>query len=246
MIENVKALRTAKNVDGVKGAVLEELEGCLRQLGYQTSSQVINSADFGVAQKRQRLFIVGVLGDAKFNFPTALLQPDTYRTVGEVLSGLPDPVAKGTIPTVANHVDVTPAGDIRRISYVSEGSYLAKVEDAPAEIKGRLSRKDTTKFLRLGREKQSNTLRCGEIFFHPLQDRYLTPREYMRIHGFPDSYELQGPIRGRSGSVKNLDQHRQVANSVPPPLAEAIAKAIVKQLESSTNDRSSRGIKKSS
>lgn len=49
----------------------------------------------------------------------------------------------------------------------------------------------------------------------------------MRIHGYPDNYSLKGPIRGRSGSVKNLDQHRQVANSVPPPLAQAIATQIM-------------------
>src|SRR3546814_9163737 len=73
--------------------------------------------------------------------------------------------------------------------------------------------------LRRGRHKQSNTLRCGEIFFHPTEERYLTPREYMRLHGFPDDYALMGPVRGRSGTVKNLDQHRQVANSVPPPVA---------------------------
>ena len=51
----------------------------------------------------------------------------------------------------------------------------------------------------------------------------MTPREYMRIHGYPDSYILRGPIRGRTGTVKDLDQYRQVGNSVPPPLAKAIA-----------------------
>jgi DNA (cytosine-5)-methyltransferase 1 len=105
------------------------------------------------------------------------------------------------------------------------------MENAPSEVKGRLTKKDTTKFLRLGRKKQSNTLRCGEIFFHPTQDRYLTPREYMRLHGFPDDYILQGPIRGRSGSVKNLDQHRQIANSVPPPVARALAAALAERLQ---------------
>src|SRR3546814_10953342 len=76
--------------------------------------------------------------------------------------------------------------------------------NVPIDVKGRLSPKDTTKFLRLGRHKQSNTLRCGEIFFHPTEERYLTPREYMRLHGFPDDYALMGPVRGRSGTVKNL------------------------------------------
>lgn len=52
----------------------------------------------------------------------------------------------------------------------------------------------------------------------------------MRLHGYPDSYKLKGPIRGRSGRVDKLDQHRQVANSVPPPVARALAKEIIKVL----------------
>jgi DNA (cytosine-5)-methyltransferase 1 len=48
----------------------------------------------------------------------------------------------------------------------------------------------------------------------------------MRLHGYDDDYLLLGPIRSRTGTVKNLDQHRQVANSVPPPLAYAVAKQI--------------------
>jgi DNA (cytosine-5)-methyltransferase 1 len=87
------------------------------------------------------------------------------------------------------------------------------------DIRGNLSKKDTTKYLRLDRNRPSNTLRCGEIFYHPTENRYLTPREYMRIHGFGDDYKLSGPVRSRTGSVKDLDQHRQVANSVPPPMA---------------------------
>jgi DNA (cytosine-5)-methyltransferase 1 len=52
----------------------------------------------------------------------------------------------------------------------------------------------------------------------------------MRIHTYPDSYLIKGAIRGRSGQVKNLDQYRQIANSVPPLLAEHLAKAIVEML----------------
>ncbi|GEM_PF-2933768 len=48
----------------------------------------------------------------------------------------------------------------------------------------------------------------------------------MRIQGFPDNYILTGPIRGRSGKVRFLDQHRQVANSVPPPMAKILAHEI--------------------
>jgi DNA (cytosine-5)-methyltransferase 1 len=98
------------------------------------------------------------------------------------------------------------------------------------DLRCNLLSKDTTKYLRLNRSKPANTLRCGEIFYHPTQDRYLTPREYMRIHGYDDDYMLCGPIRSRTGTVKNLDQHRQVANSVPPPLAYALGDEIRRYL----------------
>jgi len=230
LIENVKALQSAPDLAGKRGGVVRDLKQELESIGYKVSSKVINSADFGVAQLRQRLFIVALKGDMEFQFPEPTQKMHAYKTVGEALAGLPKPVAKGEEPVVPNHVDVTPERDKARISYVEEGTFLAKMIHAPDDIKGRLSPKDTTKFLRLGRTKQSNTLRCGEIFFHPTEERYLTPREYMRIHGFPDNYTLLGPIRGRSGTVKNLDQHRQVANSVPPPVARIIAKAISEHL----------------
>jgi len=114
--------------------------------------------------------------------------------------------------------------------FVPEGSYFAAQKHVSLDIRGNLMPKDTTKYLRLDRSKPSNTLRCGEIFFHPIQNRYLTPREYMRIHGYDDDYILLGPIRSRTGSVKDLDQHRQVANSVPPPMAYAIGKKLVEYL----------------
>jgi DNA (cytosine-5)-methyltransferase 1 len=206
--------------------VVQAFENC----GYGVSYKILNAADFGVAQLRQRLFIVALRGNVEFKFPEPTRNKDAYRTVGEALAGLPKPVGKGEDTIVSNHIDVTPAGDKKRISYVEEGSFLAKMPNVPVDVKGRLSPKDTTKFLRLGRHKQSNTLRCGEIFFHPTEERYLTPREYMRLHGFPDDYALMGPVRGRSGTVKNLDQHRQVANSVPPPVARIMAEAISVQL----------------
>lgn len=230
LIENVAALQTAKDSSGDRGGVLRELLRQLEVLGYQVEYRVLNSADYGVAQLRKRLFVVATRQGKKFTFPEGMFtgkETSSYVPVGQAIKGLMRPVSKGVTPVVANHVDITPEGDIRRIKHVTEGAYLARMFDAPPKIRGRLSKKDTTKFLRLSRERPSNTLRCGEIFFHPIEDRYLTPREYMRIHGFPDDYVLMGPMRGRSGRVRFLDQHRQVANSVPPPLGEEVARAVL-------------------
>lgn len=235
VMEQVKGFLSALGPNGDKGGVKTLLESQLRKLGYNTFCKVLNAADYGVPQTRQRVFFVACEKELSFEYPTPthfsetdLLNTDPYETVGSAISGLGKPSNRAR-PTADSHVDVTPERDRERISYVKEGEWLAK-SAAPSSIKGKLSAKDTTKYLRLSRSKPSNTLRCGEIFFHPTQSRYLTPREYLRLHGYPDDYLLVGPIRSRSGSVKNLDQHRQVANSVPPPLAKAIGAAVTSAL----------------
>src|SRR3546814_14374523 len=79
-----------------------------------------------VCSSDRRLFIVALRGDIEFKFPEPTRSKDTYKTVGEALAGLPKPVGKGEDTVVSNHIDVTPAGDKKRISYVEEGSFLAK------------------------------------------------------------------------------------------------------------------------
>jgi len=241
LIEQVKGLLSSKDNNGTKRGVFDQFLSELERLGYVPKWQVLNAADYGVPQNRHRVFIVATKSPNGFVFPEpthgearmgpSLFKLEPYVTISEALDGLTKPLKKNDSKGINNHVDITPNGDRMRIHGVPEGSYLAAQSHLPrAQIQG-LTKKDTTKFLRLSRQRVSNTLRCGEIFFHPKEDRYLTPREYMRIHGYPDEYILCGPIRGRSGSVRDLDQHRQVANSVPPPVAKQIADKIRKVLE---------------
>lgn len=193
------------------------------------------AAEYGVPQLRERVILVATRKPNGFVFPSpthaspercsGLFALLPYVTVGDVINDLEEPLQKTDTSTIPDnsHYDVTPKRDRERIHGVPEGKNLSSQLQLPIEQRGRLTKKDTTKFLRLNRSKPSNTLRGGEIFYHPIADRYLTPREYMRIHGFPDDYVLRGPIRGRTGTVKDLDQHRQVGNAVPPPLAKSVA-----------------------
>jgi DNA (cytosine-5)-methyltransferase 1 len=240
LIEQVKGLLNAPDRSGKIGGVFEQLLERLQALGYVPKWKVILAADYGVPQMRERVFIISTLKSYEFEFPLPthcgskqvmpLFPLPPYITVGEVLEGLGKPKPKSE-QADDSHIDVTPAGDRQRIHGVPEGSHLAKELHLPAEQRCKLTKKDTTKFRRLSREEPAITLRCGEIFFHPTQDRYLTPREYMRLHGYPDEYLLKGPIRGRSGRVRHLDQHRQVANSVPPPVAHVLSLSIKRTLE---------------
>lgn len=238
MIEQVKGLLNARDLTGERGGVFKKFLKDLEDLDYVPKWKVMLAADYGVPQLRERVFIVATKKPNGFQFPfathdkpencTGFFALKPYVTVGDVLGGLGEPARKdnGDLIPDNSHYDVTPKRDRERIHGVPEGKNLSSQTHLPKEQIGGLTKKDTTKFLRVSREKPSNTLRGGEIFYHPIEDRYLTPREYMRIHGYPDDYVLRGPIRGRSGTVKNLDQHRQIGNSVPPPLARQVAEKI--------------------
>ncbi len=225
MIEQVAYFLRARMPDGrpVSEALAEEF----RRLGYDMFVRVLDASQYGLPQRRQRAILVCVPRGQHFWFPQG---KGESKTVGAALRGLPEPVRRGEKPALPNHVDVTPDRDRERISYVPEGLWLSKCKDVPPQIMQRLTRKDTTKFRRLDRASLAPTLRCGEAPYHPIADRYITPREAARLQSFPDSHVFTGPIRGRSGSVRDLDQHRQVANAVPPLLARVVANQLSETL----------------
>lgn len=245
LLEQVKGLLSSKGCERRRGEVFEKFLSELEGINYTPKWRVILAADYGVPQLRERLFVIATRGRNGFIFPerthapveecNGLFQYEPYVGIGKVITGLGKPAPKIQGKTIYerpdSHVDVTPERDRERIAQVPEGTYLAAQRHLGEELRRGLSPKDTTKYLRLHRKRPANTLRCGEIFYHPTEDRYLTPREYMRIHGYPDDYILKGPIRSRTGSVRNLDQHRQVANSVPPPLAKVLGQQIKRFLD---------------
>jgi DNA (cytosine-5)-methyltransferase 1 len=245
LLEQVKGLLSSKGTASQRGEVFEKFLSALERINYTPKWRVILAADYGVPQLRERLFIVATVGRNGFIFPARTHAPaeecnglfhcEPYVCIGQVLKGLGKPDLKIRGQTIYDridsHVDVTPSRDRERIAQVPEGSHLAAQTHLGEDLRCGLSPKDTTKYLRLHRKRPSNTLRCGEIFYHPTEDRYLTPREYMRIHGYPDDYYLKGPIRSRTGTVRDLDQHRQVANSVPPPLAKQLGLQILRFLD---------------
>ncbi len=224
VIEQVPKFLVAAATD--HATVVDILADEFARIGYDLHSTLLDATDFGVPQKRRRAVIVCIPSGQDYRFPpfSALLEPP--RTVGDAINDLPAAVPATEEPAIPNHVDVTPDRDRHRISFVPEGQWLSKVPGAPANVVRNLKAKDSTKFRRLDRSQPSLTLRCGEAMYHPVEDRYITPREAARIQGFPDRHVFVGPIRRRTGTVPNLDQHRQVANAVPPPLGRAIADSV--------------------
>ncbi len=238
LIEQVKGLLSAPCENDIKGGALKQLIGKLEGLGYTVNHKVLLAADYGVSQLRERVFIVASKGK-RFSFPEAshfsiagsnlFNTSKPYRTVRDAIGDLPPPVLPGEPERIPNHLDITPKRDRERIAGVPEGQCLAKQHHLPKSQRMNLSDKDTTKFRRIAWNQPCLTLRGGEAFYHPTENRYLTPREYLRIHGFADDFILHGPIKGRSGTFKALDQHRLVANAVPPKLAEVLGAEIIRQ-----------------
>lgn len=102
LIENVPAIQSKKSEDGVKGDIFEELQKTLRRYGYgKFEYKVLNAADFGVPQIRQRLFIIATSDiNLPIKFPepthskTSTLWSDGYPqwiTVEDAFSDLPNP-----------------------------------------------------------------------------------------------------------------------------------------------------------
>lgn len=81
VFENVVGLKSAKNENGRK--VIDELLAAFAQLGYQVKWEVLNAADYGVPQRRKRIFLVGMKAnlEIKFKFPEPLY--NEYGTEGK-------------------------------------------------------------------------------------------------------------------------------------------------------------------
>jgi len=189
-----------------------------------------NSADYGLAQTRERFIMVGCRKDQGVKFTIPAPTTNNWKTVGAVLAGLPEPpLDYSNHPNFPNHQRARVSDlNIKRFSYVKQGGGW---QDIPEHLRLPCHQKTDTSsggwtdvYGRLHPERQCPTITGGFDSFtrgrygHPFQDRPLTPREAARLQGFPDNFIFCGT---------RSDIRKQVGNAVPPPLAEAIALEIL-------------------
>lgn len=77
------------------------------------------------------------------------------------------------------------------------------------------------------------TSHCLDEMLHPSIDRALSPREVARLQSFPDWYIFKGPYIQFHGDVEQ-DRYEQIGDAIPPLLAYALAKSIVKAIKEAT------------
>ncbi len=201
----------------------------LESLGYQLFRHDLNSADFGVPQLRRRIVSVALM--KKHVDAYAGPEPssaDRWPTIGEALRGLSKPRAVNTNAVAHNHLPSREGAlNKRRIAYVDMGLGRMSVPE-------KLQLKCHTKYGghldvygRLDWFAQARTITGGFDSFtrgeyaHPFEHRSITAREAARVQGFPDSFFFAG---------NRSEVRKQIGNAVPPPMARAIAKGLMKAL----------------
>lgn len=230
VIENVRGLLStpfayADMQEPVKGGAMMIILDRLKEIGYTVSFNLYNAAYFGAPQIRERIVIIGKLGDQKVSYlqPTHSekgadgLQP--WRTLRDAFDKLPQ--------TVEHHYIEFPEKRLKYYRLLKEGQYWKDLPlDLQKEAMGKsfyLGGGKTGFFRRLSYSKPSPTLVTNPTMpatdlAHPTEDRPLSVEEYKCIQEFPEEWKVCGSI---------TDQYKQIGNAVPIKLGEAIARTII-------------------
>ena len=244
VIENVSGLLKRAN-----GGFRKAIEDALKGLGYTVTSFQLNALDYGVPQKRVRVFFVGLVGKEKFEPPPSTHAPlsesilpylgekrsrlKPYLTVWDAMSDLP-PLKPGE---KKEQYEEPPKTEYQ--SMMREGANKLYNHEAPKHPKWTVKLIARTKpgqpiystfnqRIRLAWNRPAPTIPAGGVrpqwfFAHPEQPRGLTVREMARLQSFPDRYVFYGSI---------IKQRILVGDAVPPLLAQVIAKRLLKYMPS--------------
>ncbi len=206
IMENVATMATHS-----KGKTIKLITSAFENagMGYKVQWEILNSADYGVAQERRRIVIVGIRTDidSTFTFPE---KTEKKCTVKDAIGDLP-PLSSGEESSVPNHNAMKHSKQmLEKMSYVKDGGTRL---DIPEEL--RPASGDARKYIRYNSQKPSVCV-TGDMrkIFHYSQNRALTCRELARLQSFPDSFIFKG---------KSIQIQQQIGNAVPPKLAEKIA-----------------------
>jgi DNA (cytosine-5)-methyltransferase 1 len=221
LFENVRGILQAN-----KGRDWQAISQAFNGLGYQIYSRVLDAADYGVPQHRERLIVVG-LKKGEFLFPAPTHGPASqngrsYVSAGEALLDLDDPT---------EIVPPYPGKWGSLLAEVPPGmNYLFFTEEMGHPTPKFAWRSRFSDFLyKLDPKLPSKTIVASQgAYGGPFhwRGRKLTLAEHKRLQSFPDDYEIEGSL---------LTGIKQVGNSVAPRFAEQLAKAVLRQVFNSTD-----------
>lgn len=213
-----------ENVYGITGAEQgepwAEIQAAFRDAGYTISHRILDAADFGVPQHRERLFIVG-LREGMFQFPRPTHGPDSpgkhlFYTASEAIAGLGNDeglaAIGGRFGSLLN--DIPPG--LNYSFYTKEMGYPSPIFSWRSKFSDYLYKADP--------EAPVRTLKAQVgAYSGPFhwENRPFTIAEHKRLQTFPDDYQLRG---GRQVCIQ------QIGNSVPPQVGRMLALSILNQV----------------
>ncbi|TPE65941.1 DNA (cytosine-5-)-methyltransferase [Halalkalibacterium halodurans] len=217
LAENVRGL-----VNHDDGRTLALMLKVFSDIGYTVKWHVLRALDYDVAQKRERIVLVGIRNDLveKHNLSYSFPQPYGYQlTLGDVLKDVPKSDGVKYPDKKKRVLDLVPPGgywrdlpdDIAK-EYMGKSYYSGGGRTGMAR---RLSWDEPSLTLTCS-PAQKQTERC-----HPDETRPFTVREYARIQSFPDNWEFD---------CSTANAYKQIGNAVPVNMAKAIGLSIVNVL----------------
>ena len=217
MIENVKGLITHNSGETIK-QIIELLN---RENLYNIQYKLLNSAEYGVPQKRERVFIIGTLitENLSFQFPE---KNENSILLRDVLQNVPvSECAKYNQEKIDLFKMIPQGGCWVNLPEDKQREYLGNSFFSGGGKRGILYRlsMDKPSLTLLCTPSQKQTERC-----HPLEERPLSIREYARIQTFDDDYAFTGSI---------ASQYKQIGNAVPVELARQVGLQIKNTLTTS-------------
>lgn len=228
LMENVPGLM------GVRGKpILDSFLANIKEIGYHPYLKVLNAEDYGVPQRRKRVFIVGIRDDVhkgEFIFPEPTTSRKLRVTVADILAKLPEPPIDGTDHNRISHHrrDKLSSLNLARIRSLKPGQgmeYLPKKLLADCHKAGAAKIGHRNVYGRMAWDDVAPTITARFDSFtrgkfgHPEQDRSISLREGALLQTFPKDFHFSGT---------KVDIARQIGNAVPPKLAEVVGKQILK------------------
>ena len=194
VLENVKQL-----VGHDKGHTLKVILKCLNGLGYHVQYAVLNALDYGLPQKRERVFIVGHEQPVMFTFPNPV-RP--FKPLAEILEE-----------------------GVSKKYYASD--YIRKKRKENHKSSYHPSIWHENKSGNICSYPFSCALRAGASYNYLLVngERRLTPREMFRLQGFPDRYRIvvsDGQARKQAGNAVPVSMVRAVVQKLLPYVAVSL------------------------
>lgn len=215
-----------ENVYGIIGAqggkAWEEILKSFSDVGYKLYYRIVDAADYGVPQHRERLIIVG-LKEGEFRFPRPTHGPDSiddepFYNAEMAVTGV-ELTSEESKPGIGGRygalLDNIPPG-LNYSFYTEEMGHPNPIFAWRSKFSDFLYKADPNTPVRTIKAQ-------GGAYTGPFHwnNRFFTYPEYKRLQTFPDDYEISG---AKQVAVK------QIGNSVPPQMARMMAIAIRQQV----------------